>query len=134
DSAADHETRIAPVHPDDRAPVEEAASRYLAGETGKYEIESRVRRKDGSYRWVLSRGVAVRDAAGKPIRFVGSGVDITDRKRAEEALRENEQRWRSLTEALPQLVWTATPDGACDYFSTQWTQHTGIPEGELLGW
>jgi PAS domain-containing protein len=41
---------------------------------------------------------------------------------------------RSLTEALPQLVWSATPDGACDYFSTQWTQHTGVPESDLLGW
>jgi PAS domain S-box-containing protein len=57
-----------------------------------------------------------------------------ERSRAEEALRQSEQRWRSLTEALPQLVWTATPDGACDYFSTQWTQHTGVPTDDLLGW
>jgi two-component system, sensor histidine kinase and response regulator len=49
-------------------------------------------------------------------------------------LREGEGRWRSLTEALPQLVWAATPDGACDYFSTQWTQYTGVPEVQLLGW
>jgi PAS domain S-box-containing protein len=54
--------------------------------------------------------------------------------RSEAALRESEQRWRSLTEALPQLVWSATPDGACDYFSSQWTAHTGVAEGELLGW
>src|SRR5580704_234114 len=56
------------------------------------------------------------------------------RRNVEEALRESEQRWRSLTEALPQLVWGAGPDGACDYFSTQWTTYTGIREGELLGW
>jgi PAS domain S-box-containing protein len=56
------------------------------------------------------------------------------RRRAEEALRDSEQRWRSLTEALPQLVWGAGPDGGCDYFSTQWTTYTGIPEHELLGW
>ena len=56
------------------------------------------------------------------------------RRHAEEALRESEARWRSLTEALPQLIWSATPDGACDYFSTQWTQHTGAPETQLLGW
>src|SRR5580704_13180618 len=56
------------------------------------------------------------------------------RRRAEEALRESEQRWRNLTEALPQLVWGAGPDGACDYFSTQWTTYTGIPESDLLGW
>src|SRR5450432_1689250 len=56
------------------------------------------------------------------------------RRRAEEALRESEERWRNLTEALPQLVWGAGPDGGCDYFSTQWTTYTGIPERELLGW
>jgi PAS domain S-box-containing protein len=56
------------------------------------------------------------------------------RRRAEEALRESEQRWRSLTEALPQLVWGAAADGGCDYFSTQWTTYTGIPESALLGW
>jgi len=57
-----------------------------------------------------------------------------ERRIAEEALRESEQRWRSLIEALPQLVWSATPDGACDYFSTQWTEYTGVAESELLGW
>jgi PAS domain S-box-containing protein len=56
------------------------------------------------------------------------------RRRAEEALRESEQRWRSLTEALPQLVWAAGPDGGCDYFSTQWTNYTGVGESDLLGW
>src|SRR4051812_5224838 len=45
-----------------------------------------------------------------------------------------EQRWQDLTEALPQLVWSAIPDGSCDYFSAQWTEHTGVPEADLLGW
>jgi PAS domain S-box-containing protein len=56
------------------------------------------------------------------------------RRTAEEALRESQQRWRSLTEALPQLVWGARPDGWCDYFSTQWTNYTGVGESDLLGW
>ncbi len=55
-------------------------------------------------------------------------------RRVDEVVGESEHRWRILTEALPQLVWSATPDGACDYFSTQWTKHTGIAESELLGW
>ena len=67
-------------------------------------------------------------------RILGSFVEIAELKRAEEALRESEQRWRNLTEALPQLVWSATPDGACDYFSSQWTEHTGVTEPDLLGW
>jgi len=56
------------------------------------------------------------------------------RRRVEEALRESEERWRNLTEALPQLVWGAGPDGGCDYFSTQWTNYTGVAESDLLGW
>ena len=122
------------VHPDDRVRIEEELRRYLAGDTKEYETETRLRHNNGSYRTMLGRGVAVRDAAGKPTRFVGVTVDITQLRSAEEALRESEARWRSLTEALPQLIWTATPDGACDYFSAQWTQHTGTPESELLGW
>ena len=56
------------------------------------------------------------------------------RRRAEEALRESEQRWRGLTEALPQLVWGARPDGECDYFSAQWTNYSGVKQIDLLGW
>lgn len=51
----------------------------------------------------------------------------------DEPLRKGEERWRRLVEAL-QLVWSATPDGACDYFSAQWTKYTGVAESELLGW
>ena len=60
--------------------------------------------------------------------------DNSNNLRQEEQERERQLDWRSLTEALPQLVWSATPDGACDYFSTQWTEHTGVPEQDLLGW
>jgi PAS domain S-box-containing protein len=56
------------------------------------------------------------------------------RRFLDEPLRKGEERWRRLVEALPQLVWSATPDGACDYFSAQWTRYTGVAESELLGW
>jgi PAS domain S-box-containing protein len=122
------------VHPDDQERLRCAIQEFLFSDSREFETEYRVRHKDGSDRWRLARGVALRDSEGRPIRFIGSFVEITDLKRAEEALRESEQRWRSLTEALPQLVWSATPDGACDYFSAQWTQHTGVPESDLMGW
>jgi PAS domain S-box-containing protein len=61
-----------------------------------------------------------------------AGAMNTPRRILDEPLRE--ERWRRLVEALPQLVWSATPDGACDYFSAQWTQYTGVVESELLGW
>jgi PAS domain S-box-containing protein len=94
-----------------------------------------VRKPTGELTWISINSQALRHGdEPPPYAVVASFSDITERKRTEEALRESERRWRNLTEALPQLVWTATPDGACDYFSTQWTQHTGVPDSNLLGW
>src|SRR5262245_47355752 len=95
ESALDYQAAAAPIHPDDRGPVEEALSAYLAGEVPGYSVEFRARHRDGSYRWMLSRGVAVREA-GRPVRFVGTRIDITELKECEEALRESEARFRAL--------------------------------------
>ena len=121
------------LHPDDRERTRNSWLEAIAKERN-HEVEHRIRNADGAYRWFTTRGVPIRDAAGHIVKWFGTCTDITEHKRSEQALRESEQRWRSLTEALPQLVWTATPDGACDYFSMQWTQHTGVPEDRLLGW
>src|SRR5262249_29635634 len=104
---------------EDRSATREAVLTALRERT-MYDVEHRIRHKDGSVRWIWSRGHGVFAPDGS-LRFIeGWQLDITHRKQAEERLRESEQRWRGLTEALPQLVWSATPDGACDYFSTQW--------------
>ena len=71
ESPTDFETVMALVHPEDHERMRRAIHAYLAGETAEYETEYRVRHRDGSYRWVLSRGTAVRDAAGQPILFAG---------------------------------------------------------------
>src|SRR3989449_151329 len=72
------------------------------------------------------------------VTFIVLGLALltswVDRRFAAQTLELERKRWRSLTEALPQLVWSATPDGACDYFSTQWTEYTGVAENGLLGW
>jgi PAS domain S-box-containing protein len=121
------------LHPDDRASTRQFWTDSVAGRRA-YDVEYRVRRHDGAYGWFKTRGGPIRDSNGDIVKWFGTCTDITDGKRAEEALRESEQRWRSLTEALPQLVWSATPDGACDYFSTRWTEYTGVADSELLGW
>ncbi|TMQ29695.1 MAG: PAS domain S-box protein, partial [Planctomycetota bacterium] len=95
---AGRESALDEANPDDRARLEEAVRRYLAGETTEFETEIRLRHKDGSYRPTLARGAAVRDAAGKPIRMVGVVIDITDLKEVEEALRESEERFRGTFE------------------------------------
>src|SRR5262245_43908350 len=115
------------VHPEDRAGVEAFFYEVVRGKELTWVDEYRFRCADGSYKDVYDRGYVLRDPEGRAVRMIGAMLDITARKRAEQALRESEQRWRSLTEALPQLVWSATRDGARDYFSTQWTEYTGVP-------
>jgi len=70
------------VHPEDLPRVQAMTSEHLATNR-RYEVEFRLRHQDGSYRWVVSRGQAVRDPAGHPVRMVGSTADITTRKQAE---------------------------------------------------
>src|SRR5262249_58005430 len=77
ESAVEWEALAASIHSDDRGPVEEALRAYLAGATPEYSVEFRARHRDGSYRWMLSRGVAVRDDAGRAVRFGGTGIAIT---------------------------------------------------------
>ena len=71
------------VHPDDRERVQGVFNAYKAGETSALQAEHRLQHKDGSYRWVLMRGIALRDGTGKPYRVAGSNTDITELKRTQ---------------------------------------------------
>jgi PAS domain S-box-containing protein len=71
------------VHPDDRGGADAAFQAIVDGRTERYDFEYRVRQADGEWHWLHVRGRSLRDAAGKPYRFVGSASDITDRKHAE---------------------------------------------------
>ena len=82
-------------HPDDTLYVEQTMQAYLSGIEPTYKLECRMKCKDGSYRWVLSRGMVLKhDDDGVPLRMIGTISDITDRKQAEERLRESEQQVR----------------------------------------
>ena len=85
------------VHPDDRTRV--VADWHTAVKNGRaMESEARVRRADGEYCWWFIRNVPLRDETGKLLRWYGTAIDIEDRKRAEQALRKSEERWRSVFE------------------------------------
>ena len=76
------------IHPDDRQSVMEAAQAHLEGRTPEYVYEHRMLHKDGSLRWFLVRGTAIRDAQGNAIRLLGTDTDITERKLAEKELQQ----------------------------------------------
>ncbi len=86
DAASTVETWLERVHPDDLRALRDALDAHLAGDEPHFEHEHRLRDAAGNYRWVLARGLAVRDGGGAPARMAGSLTDITDRKRAEERL------------------------------------------------
>ncbi len=121
------------LHSEDKDRLLRALYAYLDGETKEYKIEYRIRHRDGTYRWMLARGTAIRDQAGKPIRLVGSRVDITELKRVEEVLRESEAWFRFMANAMPQIVWTARPDGSPEYLNDRFAEYTGLPAAEVTG-
>lgn len=85
------------IHPDDAEWVRSNIQKYLQGNTSEYASEHRLQHRDGSYRWILARGVVLRDVHGTPYRMAGSSSDITKRKLAESALRESEARLKERT-------------------------------------
>ena len=93
------------VHPKDMSKTVEALEAHFRGETEVYQIENRLLKKDGSWRWNLDIGkVVVWDAEGNPLRMVGVDQDITEQKKAEEGLRSSENRIRLITDSLPVLI------------------------------
>ena len=93
-------------HPDDRAQVRAAIAAVAAGETDAYRIEARRKRGDGSYFWVMNFGrVAEHDEHGRPLRMVGTTIDIDQQKEAEVSLGDREQRLRLALEAGNLGVW-----------------------------
>jgi len=86
------------LHPEDREPTLRAVQDFHEGRRADYDVEFRLRHKDGSWRWILTRADLIRDAAGQPVRMMGCHIDISARKQAEEKLRESETRFRLMFE------------------------------------
>jgi PAS domain S-box-containing protein len=101
-----------------------------------YELDLEMVRADGATRWVVARGEVYRDSTGHIVGLRGTVHDITDRKRAEQALRESEERFRLVANTAPVLIWMSGPDKLRTYFNKPWLDFTGRTiEAELgNGW
>ncbi len=121
------------LHADDLAPVQARITAYLEGQKSTYQTQFRALHKDGIYRWILARGVALRDGNGKPFRFAGSHTDITDRIRAEEEIRHSRAMFASLVNSIHGMVWEANPETmAMEFVSEQSEAMLGYPANRWL--
>jgi len=122
-------------HPDHVARVVEKISHcFTTGEI--WEDTFPLRSKDGEYRWFLSRAIPIRDEQGRVLRWFGTNTDITKLRKAENALRQSEERYRCLADSIPQLVWTANSEGLLLDVNQRWTEFTGLSleQVQIAGW
>jgi formate hydrogenlyase transcriptional activator len=119
------------VHPDDLDRlVREWQALLDAPKPG--ELETRIRRYDGEYRWFLIRVVPQFDAEGNVVRWFGSNTDIEDRKRAEKKLLEEERELRRITDAIPQTIVVLDSKGQPLYANQAMLDHTGLTMQDVL--
>jgi PAS domain S-box-containing protein len=99
-----------------------------------HNVEVFIERPDGSRLPVLVNFAAIKNARGEVTGAITSFIDITERKRAEEELRQAEKRLRFVMDSMPQKIFTAKPNGDVDYFNLQWTEFTGLPFEQIGDW
>ena len=118
------------VHPDD---LDRLVREWLALVDARKpgELETRIRRYDGEYRWFLIRVVPQLDPEGNLVRWFGSNTDIEDRKRAEKKLLEDERELRRITDAIPQSIAVLDPSGVVLYVNQSSLDYTGLTAQDL---
>jgi PAS domain S-box-containing protein len=121
------------LHSEDRDRLMDYWRQLLAsGEAG--ESEARLRRFDGEYRWFLFRAGPLRNDSGKIVQWYGTNTDVEERKRAEEALRSNEQSLRLIVDTIPGLVSTVNAAGEVELINRQLLEYFGKATEELKNW
>ena len=119
-------------HTEDLPPLMEKWQKMLvSGEPD--EIEARLRRHDGVYRWFLIRAQALRNDSGRIVRWYGTSTDIEDLKQAQEAWRTSERNLAAIINTIPTAAWTTRPNGYCDFLNQVWLDYAGMAAEHALG-
>ena len=119
------------VVPEDRDVAKRAFEKAFVSDN--FDMECRIRWADESIHWISAKGRVYRDPKGDPVRMMGTVLDITEKKRAEEALQRSERDFRELAESMPQIVWATSADGQNIYFNQRWVDYTGLTLEESYG-
>jgi PAS domain S-box-containing protein len=123
------------IHPDWHGYFAEQWEKLIVGEmppTYEYQIVH----KRGETRWMNQRNTLIRDESGKPLAIQGIVTDVTERKLAEIRLEESEERFRTMADSAPIMIWIADEQGqtdchgcqGCNYFNQRWYEFTGLPQ------
>ncbi len=121
------------THPDDIEADYHLAMRLRRDEIPFYSIEKRYVRKDGKVIWGQLTASLAHDGQGRPLIGIGMIEDVTEHKRSEEALRESEERYRLLAEAIPFPVWRCDAGGGVIECNSRWYEYTGQSPEETRG-
>jgi len=127
-----YETFLEHVLPGDREAVDRQFRQAVAS-GGDWSFECRIRRRDGQIRWIWAAGRHRADPSGKPTHMGGIVQDITDRKRAEEVLRESEHRQRAILDTIPDPAWLKDKDGRCLAVNAAWCRFFDMDAKDVLG-
>ncbi len=127
----DFETFESLLYEEDKERVSEYIQRYMRGELKKYSLEFRMKHRDGSLRWILSKGEALRDETGRPYRLTGAHSDITARRESEERLKISEKNFRTFFETMDDLIFIGNQEGEIFYTNPGVTKKLGYTREEL---
>ncbi len=120
------------VHPDDWQMVQMKLELHLLGLSDHYEAEYRLRCRDGSYKWVQNRGMVVsRDAGNRALRMIGTQLDISERRQAEEMLRESEKNFRCFFNGIDDMVFVVRDDGEILFANETAGKKSGYSQAEM---
>ena len=112
------------IHPEDEEVVQQAFNKALV--SGNYQYEARIIKPDQNVSWIKTQGKTIYNIDNEPIKLIGTVQDITEEKKYQRELEESEEKFRLLSESIPQFIWTSNRQGEITYFNDAVYTYSGL--------